>query len=258
MIIRDVESLDDMHAVEELQKDVWSIGEREVVPLTQLVAAKETGGQLIGAYDGERLVGFVYGFIGLENGGFVHHSHMLAVSPEHRNQNLGYRLKLAQRERVLAQGIDRMSWTFDPLQSRNAHLNFGKLGAISAAYKINLYGEEHRVETDRLWMTWLLNSERVRSRIASKTIEQERPTAPMLIEVDAQNRPREMDPAAALAAGRGLIEIPADINALQHQQQWREATRRAFQYTISNRFIVHDFFRRARGGVYFLSREDFQ
>ena len=97
---------------------------------------------------------------------------MLAVTPSHRNLNLGYRLKLAQRDRALAQGIDRMTWTFDPLQSLNAHFNFAKLGVSAGTYKVNFYGEatsgfllQIGMGTDRLWVTWQLDSERVLERL---------------------------------------------------------------------------------------------
>jgi predicted GNAT superfamily acetyltransferase len=99
---------------------------------------------------------------------------MLAVKPAYRNHKLGFKLKLAQRERVLAQGVKRITWTFDPLQSLNAHLNFGKLGVISDTYKINFYGETtssllHQIGTDRLWVTWLIESKRARERFKSDT-----------------------------------------------------------------------------------------
>src|SRR5436853_2757225 len=101
---------------------------------------------------------------------------MLSVKSAYRNFNLGYKLKLAQRERVLAQGIDRITWTFDPLQSLNAYFNFRKLGVIADAYKINFYGEAtssflHQIGTDRLWVTWLLDSERVRERLENEKKE---------------------------------------------------------------------------------------
>src|SRR5438132_846060 len=133
-----------MPEVETLQKDVWGSNDLDVVPLTMLVASRAVGAVLVGAYDESKLVGFVYGFPGYENGHVTHHSHMLAVGPSYRNFNLGYQLKLAQRERVLAQGINRITWTFDPLQSLNAYFNFGKLGVIADTYKIDFYGEATR------------------------------------------------------------------------------------------------------------------
>ncbi|MGH9915809.1 MAG: GNAT family N-acetyltransferase, partial [Pyrinomonadaceae bacterium] len=153
IIIRDIELFSEMREVEALQREVWACEDRDLVPLSIFAATKEVGAILIGAFDGSSLVGFAYGFVGYEKGHVMHHSHMLAVSPSYRNFNLGHRLKLAQRERALAQGITRMSWTFDPLQSLNAHLNFAKLGVVADTYKINFYGEAtssflHQIGTD--------------------------------------------------------------------------------------------------------------
>ena len=226
-----------MRVVEDLQKEVWTLDDRDIVPVTQLVAARHAGGQLIGARDGQTLVGFVYGFVGLEEGRTTHHSHMLAVKPAYRNHDVGYKLKLAQRERVLAQGIQRITWTFDPLQSVNAYFNFCKLGVVSDAYKIDFYGETssalHRAGTDRLWVTWLLDSDRVRQRLAGQA------TKPALDGSDA------------------LIEIPLDINSVQstnprEAMRWREVTRRAFTEAFAAGFHVADFFRRESAGVYVL------
>src|SRR6185295_12270842 len=97
------------------------------VPFSLLVATRELGAILVGAFEGSLLIGFAYSLVGREHEHMVHHSHMLAVRPAYRNLNLGYKLKLAQRERALTQGITRMTWTFDPLQSLNAHFNFAKL-----------------------------------------------------------------------------------------------------------------------------------
>ena len=245
--------------MEDLQKEIWSVQDRDIVPVTQLVAARHAGGQLIGARDGRTLIGFVYGFVGLEHGRTIHHSHMLAVKPAYRNFDVGYKLKLAQRDRVLAQGITRITWTFDPLQSVNAYFNFCKLGVSSDTYKIDFYGPEtssvlHRLGTDRLWVTWLLDSERVQKRLEG--------VAP-LVAVDAEGWPREPAVKAALAGEHAFIEIPSDINNVQRQNaeqavRWREVTRRGFTEAFAAGFHVSDFFRQSRGGqsvgVYVLSR----
>src|SRR5829696_4198087 len=172
--IREIDEVADMRAVEELQKEIWGIPDLDVVPLTHLVAAREAGGVLIGAFDGETLVGFVYGFPSFERGEMAHHSHMLAVKPAYRNFDLGRRLKLAQRDQVVAQGIDLMSWTFDPLQSLNAHFNFNKLGVIADRYLCDIYGEDatsflHQTGTDRLWVSWFLTKENV-NRAGSREV----------------------------------------------------------------------------------------
>lgn len=275
-MIRSIDGIDDVRAAEELQKEVWGIDDRDVTPLTQLVAAREVGGQLLGAYDGPTLVGFLFGFLGLEHGRVTHHSHMLAVKPAYRNRQVGYELKLAQRERVLAQGITVITWTFDPLQSLNAHFNFGKLGVISRTYKVDFYGEMtssflHRMGTDRLWVIWHLDSSRVRCRLEGAPIvrKAQRQKLPLL-EIDPSNEPRENDPLHALDGVDATIEIPGDINLLQqHDPQlavrWRMSTRRAFSEALASGFMVEDFFRHERGeqslGVYVLSRgrsdEDF-
>src|SRR5262245_60143465 len=135
--IREIDDVAQMRAVEDLQKEVWGIPDLDVVPLTHLVAAREAGGVLIGAFDGEDLVGFVYGFPSFEHGQLAHHSHMLAVKTAYRNVDLGRRLKLAQRDHVMAQGIGLMTWTFDPLQSLNAYFNFSKLGVVADRYLPN-------------------------------------------------------------------------------------------------------------------------
>lgn len=236
--IRPVETLAELRAVEEMQKEVWGIPDLDVVPLTHLIAAKTAGGVLLGAFDGKTLVGFVYGFVAHEDGQIAHHSHMLAVKDDYRNFNLGYKLKLAQREAVLAQGINLITWTFDPLQSLNAYFNFTKLGVISDRYLINFYGEDaasflHQSGTDRFWVKWMLNSEGVVKRLDKTGAAPE-------------------DPADKL-----LIEIPGDINAVQQQspelaREWRERTRREFMEALDAGYVVVDFSRRENAGIYVL------
>jgi predicted GNAT superfamily acetyltransferase len=271
IIIRDIESVSELRSVEALQKEVWGCADLDVVPLTILVAGREVGATLIGAYDGASLVGFVYGFPGYEQGSAVHHSHMLAVKPAYRNHKLGFKLKLAQRERVLAQGTNRITWTFDPLQSLNAHLNFAKLGVIADAYKINFYGEAtssflHQIGTDRLWVTWLIDSQPVRERLHAAMNNGQpvssRKNALALVRVMDGQIPRRNEAREALGNEHLSIEIPWDINALQSQQprlalDWREATRWAFTNALSSNYVVEDFYRANTGnhssGVYLLT-----
>ena len=271
IVIRDIELLSEMHEVETLQKDVWGCDDLDVVPLTIFVATREVGAVLIGAYDGSSLVGFVYGFPGYEIERVVHHSHMLAVKPSYRNFNLGYQLKLAQRGQVLGQGIKQISWTFDPLQSLNAHFNFGKLGVVADTYKVNFYGEAtssflHQIGTDRLWVTWPLDSQRVRERLQTeapkKDLLLEAQRIPSLIQVDSNYVPQRNESAEVIGQEHLLIEIPADINALQHERpelavSWRESTRWAFTKAIASGYLVEEFYRSIRNnssvGMYLLS-----
>lgn len=242
--IRQIETFAELRAVEQIEKEVWGVPDLDVVPVTHLVATRAAGGVLLGAFDGDMLAGFVYGFVALEEGEIAHHSHMLGVKPAYRNFNLGYKLKLAQREAVLAQGIKIITWTFDPLQSLNAHFNFTKLGVISNRYLIDFYGKDaasflHQTGTDRLWVKWLLASDRVTERINGRT-------------------PRLEDPADKL-----LIEIPGDINSVQQKhpasaREWRKQTQRAFIEAINKGYTVVDFYRETRGqeklGIYILGR----
>jgi len=231
ILIREIDDVAGMRAVEELQKEVWGIPDLDVVPLTQLVAAKEAGGVLIGAFDGNTLVGFVYGFPSFERGQLAHHSHMLAVKPAYRNFDLGRRLKLAQRDHVKAQGIELISWTFDPLQSLNAHFNFNKLGVIADRYLPDFYGHDaasflHQTGTDRLWVSWFVSRE---------------PKEPIAGEDHV------------------VIEIPSNINALmQHSPEtalkWRAETRRAFTEALKAGYIVTSFIRDQKVGKYLLNR----
>lgn len=263
--IREIDELAQMHAVEELQKEVWGIPDLDVVPLTHLVAAKEAGCTLIGAFDDKTLVGFVYGFHGFERGRVAHHSHMLAVKPAYRNFDLGRRLKLAQREHVLAQGIDLMTWTFDPLQSLNAHFNFSKLGVMSDRYLRDFYGPDaasflHQTGTDRLWVSWFLSSEGVKKRISGISDEIDFNIGPPLVYLDAQDSPRRNSLAEGLAQEHAAIEIPTAIGALRRETalRWREETRWAFTKALQAGYFVAAFVRETRGekkiGKYVLSR----
>lgn len=235
--IRQIETIAELRAVEELQKEVWGIPDIDVVPLTQLIAAKAAGGVLLGAFDGHTLVGFVYGFVAEEDGEMAHHSHMLAVKNAYRNFNLGYKLKLAQREEVLAQGINLITWTFDPLQSLNAYFNFTKLGVICDRYMINFYGEEassflHQSGTDRFWVKWLLTSDRVVKRLNSAKVQLENPSDKL------------------------LVEIPGDVNVLSNEGawEWRQQTQREFTEALEAGYVVRDFYREDKKGIYILGR----
>lgn len=273
IVLRDIEDTAEMRAVEDLQIEAWEDAERDIVPLNQLAAARHVGGTLIGAFAGEVLAGFVYGFYGHVHGQIIHHSHMLAVHSAYRNYNLAFRLKLAQRDRVLAESLtDRITWTFDPLQSLNAHFNFGKLGAVSGTYKINVYGEAgtsflHQNGTDRFFVTWLLRSPRVIKRISERPLRSpgfDIPTQKILplIRCSDSGAP-ELNPSDADFSGSefALVEIPTDINAIEESdfstaRRWRLETRRVFSETFAAGFIVTNYSRRdEKIGTYLLEKK---
>ncbi|MCI0665226.1 MAG: GNAT family N-acetyltransferase [Acidobacteria bacterium] len=252
IILRDISSIAEMREVEELQKEVWGMSDRDIVPLTQLIAAREVGGILIGAFDGNSLVGFVYGFPGFESGHPVIHSHMAAVKQSYRGHQLGYQLKLAQREQALAQGIKCMSWTFDPLQSLNAHFNFSKLGVVSNQYRVDFYGETsssflHRGGTDRLWVSWLLDSPHVKQRLDLKSRVEpsfnELESLAHLTRVGSKGRPIRNERAEALTLPQLIIEIPAqELEDPGLVFDWRDATRLAFTKALGAGYLVEEFY----------------
>ena len=132
--LRDLTTLEEFRAVERLESEIW--GPIDLVPVPILAVTIQRGAVLVGAFAGDRLIGFVYSFPALkpEEPKPSHWSHMLGVHPDHRGSGLGRELKLAQRDRVLALGLDLVEWTYDPLQATNAHLNFVTLGTVVEEY----------------------------------------------------------------------------------------------------------------------------
>jgi predicted GNAT superfamily acetyltransferase len=173
LLIRPCVGFEELSACVQLQIDVWGYGDRDVIPRRVFIVAQAIGGQVIGAFDGDTLVGFAMALPGISQGRSYLHSHMLAVEPDYRNQDIGRRLKLFQREEALGRGITRMEWTFDPLEIKNSFLNVGKLGAIVRRYAVNFYGVSSsrlhgQVPTDRLYAEWWLDSDWVCSALGGK------------------------------------------------------------------------------------------
>lgn len=171
--IRKLETGSDFDACVKLQQQVWQFPDVDIIPRRMFIVARAVGGQVLGAWDGEELVGYSLAIPGVREKQPFLHSHMLAVSPEYRNRGIGMKLKLAQREEALAAGIDRIEWTFDPMQIRNAYFNIEKLGAIARRYSVDFYGKSrsplHRqLPTDRLHAEWNLRSSRVASIVEGK------------------------------------------------------------------------------------------
>lgn len=264
MIIREIDSISEMKALEKLQKKVWRWDDLDTMPLMNFIVMKEVGGSLIGAFDRETPVGFVFGFVGCHEGNIVFHSHMLAVLPEFREQGIGRKLKLAQRQQALTKGFNCITWTFDPLQSPNAYLNFSRLGVIATKYKVNFYGEHtssalHRyIGTDRLWVNWYLESDRVSQRLecgsSAKLSQADLRKLMSLVQRGRDGWPQSQ-PLAAHVDQQVLIDIPADIGSLQQQcprlaVAWRNATRSAFTEALAAGFVVEEFYRLDRHGEF--------
>ncbi len=270
--IRDLASFEDLRQAQLLEKEIWELSDLDVTPMTLAIAVREAGSIWLGAFDGVKLVGFAFGFLGMEHGELIVHSHVLGLRADYRDSDLGYKLKLAQRERAQAMRVQQMTWTFDPLQSRNAHLNFNKLGVVSDSYKIDFYGPEtsstlHRNGTDRLWVKWPMASRRVQTRLQGKSNRAEildaLATVLPLVQFNGDGNPKRTDLSAALSRQRTVIEIPSDIGSIEKKDPkqahvWRQATRWAFTEALKAGFFVAEFCRTIRGqqgpGAYLLEK----
>ena len=194
ILIRRCHGMEEFQRCVDLQKEIWGEADIEVEPATLFVVAAETGGQVLGAFDGNRMVGYTLALAGFLNATVFLHSHMTGVLEEYRNTGVGRALKLFQREEALGRGIRLVVWTFDPLETRNAHFNLNRLGAISRKYLPNLYGVTtsplHRgLPTDRLWAEWQLDSRRVVAAVNEVANVDRQVTsgdAPAAVEVPAQ------------------------------------------------------------------------
>jgi predicted GNAT superfamily acetyltransferase len=174
ILIRSIHDLGEMRACVALQKEVWNFSDADLVPLRMFVVAEKIGGQVIGAFDSDEIVGFALAVPGVREAHFYLHSHMLAVRRQYQNAGLGRRIKLFQREEALARGFDLIEWTFDPLEIKNAYLNIEKLGAIARRYTVNQYGItssplQGGLPSDRLVAEWWLKSERVETLLRTGT-----------------------------------------------------------------------------------------
>jgi predicted GNAT superfamily acetyltransferase len=174
--VRKCNGIEELEACVRLQKEVWKFADVDLIPLRMFVVAEKIGGQVIGCFAGDELVGFALSIPGSRSGHPYLHSHMLAVREDHRNSGLGRKLKLAQREDALARNFELIEWTFDPLEIKNAHLNIVRLGAISRRYNCNQYGMSSSplqggLPTDRLVAEWWLRSRRVQQVLTGQAPE---------------------------------------------------------------------------------------
>lgn len=171
--VRPCTTLEEFGCCVDLQRTIWGFNEADLVSREVFVVAAKIGGQVFGAYEGRRMVGFLLAFPGYREGRAYLHSHMTAVQAEYRDRGIGRRLKFLQREDALARGIDLVEWTFDPLELKNAFFNIERLGAIVRHYVPNQYGRTTSplhagLPTDRLVAEWWLRSPRVEQALQGK------------------------------------------------------------------------------------------
>ena len=270
-VIKLLESPEDMTLVEELQRAVWHGSETDVVPAHVFITAIHNGGLVLGAFRDAELIGFVFGFPGLDftpDGPRPKHcSHMMGVKPGGRDSGVGFALKRAQWQMVRKQGIDHITWTYDPLLSRNAHLNIAKLGAVCNTYRRTEYGDMRDglnagLPSDRFQVDWWVNTRRVERRLSkgargplklddfakadlhpiytplSRTLRQAQGGASNLLQPPEHFSPLE---------GRLLLaEIPSDFNTLKEvdfalARDWRFFSREVFETAFAAGYIITDF-----------------
>ena len=227
--VRECVSIDDFKQCIELEREVWHDHDIGIMPIRLYMISKTCNAPTIGAFDGEgRLVGFVHTSLALAGRHVVYHSHLAAVVERLRHRDIGYRMKLAQREQALLVGIPLIMWTVDPLLSRNAHLNINKLGVIVRRYEANYYSEgfstvfDSDVPSDRMFAEWWVASPHVNSVLRGV-----RPS------VDGEV---------------GSVEIPEDITEVRaasmgEHLRWRLAVREDFQRELGRGNIVRAFVR---------------
>lgn len=266
--IRPFETIEEYHACVALQEETWGHGFSERVSPAILKVGQILGGVSAGAWDEEgALVGFVFGLTGVRDGRVVHWSDMLAVRRGIRDSGLGRRLKEHQRATLLDRGIETMFWTFDPLQSRNAHLNLAHLGIVVREYRRNMYGDTdsplHRgIGTDRFVALWEMASERVAGRLdgSAPAPADDGRGARALGAVEGSGRhPRPSEPALDLDADELRVGIPAEISHLMADDlplavAWREATRKVFTRYLETGWEIREFFRGPTTSDYLLVR----
>lgn len=261
-------SLDDFARVVELEREIWGIGYSDVVPVPLFAVTTKRGGILIGAFEGDRLVAFVYSFPALKDGLTMQWSHMLGVLDPYRSAGVGRALKLLQRDRTLAMGLDLVEWTYDPLQALNAHLNFSRLGVVVREYEENIYGASTSVlhrgnPTDRFVAEWWIREPHVERRIGGAKLSllaHDVADVPTANRITAARDCGSVD--LALDSRRIRIEIPTGFTDMLAEapdlaMHWRLATRKLFTTYFGRGYRAVDFaLDRASGmGSYLLEND---
>jgi len=254
MTIRPLHTIDEFRQVLELEKAIWGYEDSDdAVGIPVFVITVKRGGILLGAFDGDRMIGFVYSLAGLKHGRPMQWSHMLGVIEGYRATGIGRELKLEQRRLALEMGLDLMEWTYDPLVAVNAHLNFNRLGVVVEDYVLNVYGDSssplHRgTPTDRFIAQWWMRSPHVVARLGADAA----PPPPILdlplANTVADNGSWLACTGVDLTCGADAlaIAIPAGFNEMLEREpdlghDWRMASRRLFGHYLGGGYRVTGF-----------------
>jgi predicted GNAT superfamily acetyltransferase len=263
LTIRPFESHADRAQCVALQELTWGAGFTEKIPAAMLLVAQKTGGVCAGAFnDDGRMLGFVFGVTGVQDGELMHWSDMLAVHPDAQGQHLGERLKEFQRAQCRALGVRTIYWTYDPLVARNAHLNLSRMGARVHEFVPAMYGEgtnsplQGDMPTDRFVVAWAVDPAE-----AAVAVTQLPPATALVVRSDASIAVHTAgDGAETWPDGAHIgIRAPRDITALAAQdiataRRWRYATRAALSHYLTHGYRVAGFVADDDGGTYLLTR----
>jgi predicted GNAT superfamily acetyltransferase len=271
--IRDLTEIDEFRQVVGLEKAIWGYtDEGDLVTVPVFIFTVHRGATLIGAFDGERMIGFAYAVVGMKQGKPMMWSHMAGVLSEFRG-GVGFKLKLAQRQRALAQGYDLIEWTFDPMQAMNAHFNFAKLGGVVEEYAPNFYGEStsalHRgTPTDRVVLSWKITAPHVVRRIeqssATFRVKSHEIAEAPIVNTTVMEREWRKTTAINLALDdrRVWIEIPMGFTEMLQREPgralaWRMDVRQMFEEYLAKGYRAVDFVlqREAGLGRYLLAKD---
>ncbi|MEK3935608.1 GNAT family N-acetyltransferase [Sporosarcina sp. FSL W7-1349] len=242
--IRLLQTNKEMPLVQELERTVWGM---DPIPTHQTVTAVKNGGIMLGAFDEDKLVGFSYGFTGFANGQTYLCSHMLGVHPEYQLMGIGKLLKDEQLKTARDMGYDLITWTFDPLESRNAYLNLSKLYGICDTYLENCYGEmadglNKGLPTDRFQVSWWINSKRVTEKWNPSIAEYHRPFE--VEETDKGNPVLRYDENILNLTKDGIeVPVPQHFQLIKGSEpelalDWRIKTRGIFQKLFDEDYAV--------------------
>lgn len=253
--IRVLKRPEEFKECERIQRSVW--GGLSVSAETMLVTQK-FGGVVLGALVKKKLTGFVYAFLARRNGRIIHWSHLMGILPPFRGQGLGFRLKLAHRDLALSQGIRSICWTFDPLESRNAGLNLGRLGASAEEYVVDCYGRfpsriERGLESDRFIANWRIASKRVERFLRARKLAAKIPDAPSINLTGSNRRGFLVNRKIELgySAPQLRVEIPSNTDLMRAEarplaERWRLETRKIFLHYLSKGYHVEGFENQSR------------
>ncbi|MGG1662557.1 GNAT family N-acetyltransferase [Brevibacillus sp. NRS-1366] len=254
LTIRLMNTYEELLAVKELEEIIWASD--DPVPLHQTMAAVKHGGMVIGAFAGERLVGFQYSFAGFDGEKAYLCSHNLGIHPDYQRGGIGEKLKLAQQKAAIEKGYDLVSWTYDPLETVNGNLNIRKLGAICSTYLENCYGEmtdilNAGIPSDRFQVEWWIRHPDVTEKLANPRKKREmdahaKPALQFVINPQGDPEPQEIDLTQEQHDCQLIVAVPSAFQAVKARDfnlalRWRMETRAVFKHYFQNGWIVCDF-----------------